>query len=169
FQSAVAGFEDELTSNDRRDTGERTPVAQPPKPVVRQPEAPRAAASTEPSIFRKPEEPAQPAPERTSLFDSLFKRRERAPVGEPVESTWPVYQPDAEPAEETPAPAADPDTDWAPPADQAIGVDLPPADEEQPAFAAAEPATVEQPDPAEEAVWAGHESDAEATWPEPAK
>jgi hypothetical protein len=148
FQSAVAGFEDELTSNDsRRDDA---------KPV---------AASGEPSIFRQPEPPPQPAAERTSAFDSLFKRRERTPAAEPPESSWPVYEPDQEPAEEAPAPASDSDTDWAPPADQAIGVDLPPADEELPAYAASEPETVEQQDPVEDAVWAEHESDGDAEAP----
>jgi len=170
FQSAVEGFEDELASTDAAEPAPAFEREAPPQRVVREDETPRAGALSQPSIFREPEPeqpPSQPR-ERTSMFDSLFKRRERAPVAEPVESTWPVYQPQEETVEETPAAASDADNDWAPSADQAIGVDLPPADKGLPRSAASAPAFVERPDPAEEAVWAEQENDEEEATEPPA-
>jgi hypothetical protein len=170
FQSAVEGFEDELASADAAEPAPASEREAPQRVVREDEEAPRAAASSQPSILREPEpqQPPSPPRERTSVFDSLFKRRERAPVADPAESTWPVYQPHEDTVEEPAAAAGDADNDWAPPADQAIGVDLPPADEEMPRAAAPAPAFVERPDPVEEAVWAEQESDEEEATQQPA-
>jgi len=165
FEAAVEDFKsDALEAGVEEEPAEAAPIEEPA--IVEPPVEVEAAPE---SIFREPDEPvAEPSPERKSVFDSLFKRRERKPAP-PVEPDWPVYEPAAtpEPVEE---PATEPATeshdDWAPPRDQSIGVDLPGAHDEQPAIAAS-PEVEESVDPREEAVWEEHESSTDATWPLP--
>src|SRR5437773_4040087 len=173
FQAAIDSFEaaDVFASDDQtRDLpAEKAPYEEPPTAVVREPEQPAPAQTAAPSIFRDVDEPVvPPVDERPSLFDSLFKRTDRKPaVAEPAEPDWPVYEPPPAPVEQAAKTVSDPDTDWAPPADQSIALDQPNPVEEPAAFAAAAPAVAERADPAEEAVWAEHEAEAEAALPEP--
>ena len=171
FQSADVFATDERAADQQADPRQRET---PPSAIVREPEQPAPAQTAAPSIFRNVDEPAvPPAEQRPSVFDSLFKRRDRQPaVVEPVEPAWPVYEPAPAVEDEAAKPAAsDANNDWAPPADQSIALDLPNPTDESVTFAAADLTVIETADPVEEAVWAEHEADAEALRPQapPAK